>query len=116
MCDIGPARMALLPPAALRHPECAIALSKQGCDLAVTLPDTLDDDTRLCLGIKCLERWRWPWSPATPRRYLPAPRRPARWQETRQTGPGFCAQRVDTAPLRVKRFQDRVDMGAMLRR
>jgi hypothetical protein len=116
MVDIGPARVALAHPHALRHPECAISLSKQGCDLAMTLSDTLDDDDRLCFGIKCLEHMAVAMVAGNAASICLPPAGHARWDETVQLGPGCCERNLETAPLRVKRFQDRVDMGVLLRR
>jgi predicted amidohydrolase len=56
MVDFGPARIALVRPSALMHPEQAVALSKQGCDIIFSQTNCLSDDDRLTLGIKCLER------------------------------------------------------------
>jgi predicted amidohydrolase len=115
MLDVGPARVALLHPSALRHPECAIALAKQGCDLAVTLSETLGDDDRLCLGVKCLEGMAVAMAADNAASICLPPAAHARWDETVQQGPGLCVQRVQTVQRR-KRFQDRVDMGILLRR
>lgn len=114
--DVGSARVALVHDEALRHPECAIALSKQGCDLAVTVLDSVSDDDRLLLGVKCLERMAVAMVGADGASICLPPSGHARWGETVQRGPGICAQRVETATTRAKRFQDRVDLGVLLRR
>jgi predicted amidohydrolase len=114
--DFGPARIALAHLDRLRHPEAVVALSKQGCDLVVTGAQRLDADDRLLLGVKCLERTAIVASAQDGAVICEPPPGHAPWKETAIYGPGICAARIDTAPLRVKRFLDRVDMEALLRR
>jgi len=115
--DFGPARVALVAPDALRHPEQSLALSKRGCDLLVTSSGHLDDDDRLVMGIKCIDRVAVAMAADNGAAvYLP-PDGHSCWQVAGCGGGGsFCSLTVDTARLRKKHFMDRVDMGLLLER
>ncbi len=114
--DFGPARIALVRSDALRHPELAVALSKEGCDIIVAQADTLDDDTRLLLGVKCLERVAVAVAAPEGATICDPPDGHERWHETMLRKPGVCAAVVNTTKTRKKRFLDRVDLGVLLRR
>lgn len=114
--DSGPARIALVRNEALRHPEQAVALSKLGCDVLVSQVETLDDDTRLVLGVKCLERVVVAVAANDGATICVPPEGHERWQETMLKEPGICEMVVDTALTRKKRFLDRVDLEVLLRR
>ncbi|NLI83311.1 MAG: carbon-nitrogen hydrolase family protein [Deltaproteobacteria bacterium] len=114
--DFGPARIALVGSRLLRHPELAVALSKQGCDLLVAETERLDEDSRLLLGAKCLERAAVVAAAPDGAAIFEPPMGHAPWKETTLYGPGECAGRIHTGSWRSKRFQDRVDMGVLLRR
>ncbi len=116
MVDFGPARIALARPEALRHPEQAVALSKQGCDIIVSQTGYLSDDDRLVFGIKSLEWLVVAAAAPDGATICEPPETHERWQETTRRTPGICAASVDTARLRKKRFIDRVDLEALLRR
>jgi hypothetical protein len=116
MVDFGPARIALVRPEALRHPEQAVALSKQGCDIIVSQASRLDDDDRLTLGIKCLERLVVAVAAPDGATICEPPETHERWRETERRAPGVCAASFETGRLRKKRFLDRVDLEALLRR
>jgi len=114
--DFGPARVAVVRPESLMHPEVAVALSKQGCDLLVTASDRFGPDDRLLFGVKCLERAAVAVATPTGAMVCIPPVGHAPWKEELTMGPGVCSARVDTSAFRVKRFQDRVNMEALLRR
>lgn len=114
--DFACARIALVKNSALVHPETATALSKQGCDIIVSQVDDLDRDTRLLLGIKCLERAVVVVAGRNGATVCEPPEGHERWRETMIQDPGVCTASVDTARIRKKRFLDRVDLEALLRR
>ncbi len=114
--DFGPARLALVRPESLMHPEVAVTLSKQGCDLLVTASDRFDSDDRLLFTVKCLERAAIAVAAPAGAMVCEPPVGHAAWKEELLTGFGVCSARIDTATFRCKRFQDRVDMEALLRR
>jgi len=116
MTDFECARIALVRRSALLHPETAVALSKQGCDIIVSQVDALDRDSRLLLGIKCLERAVVVVAGRNGATICVPPEGHERWHETMLQEPGICAASVDTARTRKKRFLDRVDLEVLLRR
>jgi len=116
MADFGPARIALVRKEALSHPEQVVALSKSGCDILVSQTETLDDDTRLVLGVKSLERVVIAVAAPDGATICEPPEGHERWRETMIGEPGVCEAVVDTARTRKKRFLDRVDLGVLLRR
>lgn len=114
--DFGPARIALVRTESLAHPELAVSLSKQGCDLLVTCPDRFGPDDRLVLGVKCLDRSAIAAVSREGAMICEPPKGHEAWKEALVIGSGVCAARLDTAALRSKRFYDRVDMEVLLRR
>lgn len=116
MIDFGPARIALVQPEFRLHPEVAVALSKQGCDLLVSAWDRFDPDDRLLFAVKCLERVAIALITPEGAMVCEPPAGHAAWKEAVMTGAGVCSVRIDTAAFRCKRFQDRVDMTTLLRR
>lgn len=116
LVDFGPARIALVGSASLAHPELAVSLSKQGCDLLITCPDGFGPDDRLLMAVKCLERSAIVAVSREGAMICQPPRGHEAWKEALVTGPGTCSARLDTVALRSKRFYDRVDMEVLLRR
>jgi predicted amidohydrolase len=114
MVDFGPARIGLARPEALRHPEQAVALSKQGCDLVVSCTTHLSEDDRLMFGIKSLERLVVAVSSPDAATICEPPEGHERWRETARDIPGICGASFETGRLRKKRFLDRVDLEALL--
>jgi len=114
--DFGPSRMALARLDALRHPELATALSKQGCDFVVTGTGTLTPDDLLLLGVKTIERTAVVATGTNGAAVFEPPVGHAPWGETLLHGPGTCIARFHTGSFRNKRFHDRVDMELLLRR
>lgn len=116
VADFGPARIALVRAESLAHPEVAVSLSKQGCDLLVTCPDRFGPDDRLLLGVKCLDRSAIAAVSREGAMICEPPKGHETWKEALVTGHGVCSARLDTVALRSKRFYDRVDMEVLLRR
>jgi predicted amidohydrolase len=116
MADFAHARIALVRSVALRHPEQAVALSKQGCDVIVSNVEALDDNTRLLLGVKCLEWTVVAVSSPDGATICVPPEGHERWHETMRREPGICMASVDTALTRKKRFLDRVNLEVLLSR
>ncbi len=114
--DFGTARIALVRPESLIHPEVAVSLSKKGCDLLVTAPDRFDPDDRLLFGVKCLERAAVVVATCEGAMVCEPPVGHYSWKEELTLGSGVCSARIDTLAIRSKRFHDRVDMEALLRR
>lgn len=114
--DFGPARIALVRPESLIHPEVAVSLSKQGCDLLVTSLDRFDPDDRLLYGVKCLERAAVAVASPAGAMVCEPPVGHEPWKQELTTGFGVCSTRLDTAAIRAKWFRDHVDMEALLRR
>ena len=115
--DFGPARIALVKPVALHHPELSVALSKQGCDVAVAATrDELSPEDRLLLGVKSLDRLAIVTIASNGATICTPPVGHGRWEETVLDGPGECQCQIDTTALRRKHFEDRVDLPALLGR
>jgi predicted amidohydrolase len=112
--DFGTARIALVQPDFRMHPETAVVLSKQGCDLLVTASNRFDPDDRLLFAVKCLERAAVAAVSPAGALVCEPPVGHAAWKEALLTGFGVCSARIDTAAFRCKRFQDRVDMELLL--
>lgn len=116
MIDFGPARIALVRSEVLKHPEQAVALSKQGCDVIIAQAGHLDGDARLLMGIKCLEKMFIAVAAGNGAFICEPPEGHNRWRETIRLEPGVCTASIDTAAARRKLFLDRVDMEVLLRR
>jgi len=116
LLDWGPARLAVVAAADLGHPELAVHLAKSGCDLAVVSTGPLTEAQYLVLSVKCLERLAIAVSGADRAGICLPPQGHQRWSEDAVSGPGVCRLVLDTTQTRRKRFQDRVDFAALLRR
>lgn len=114
--DFGPARIGLAQGEMLRHPELAVALSKQGCDLVVTGEKEIDEDQLLLFGVKCLEQTIIVTAAQNKAAIYEPPVGHGPWKEASVRGPGTCRTCVNTASVRKKRFHDRVDLEVLLRR
>ncbi len=114
--DFGPARVALVSHETLMHPETVVSLSKEGCDVVVAVGvESLHEDARLVLGVKSLERSVVVAASPHGAIICEPPEGHAPWKETSLNGSGTCTSLVDTAPLRQKTFQDRVNMEILLK-
>lgn len=116
IADFGTARIALVRPESLIHPEIAVSLSKKGCDLLITSSQRFDPDDRLLFGVKCLERAVVAVATGEGAMICVPPAGHEAWKEELTLGPGMCAARIDTRAIRSKRFHNEVDMEALLRR
>jgi predicted amidohydrolase len=116
MVDFGPARIGVARADRLRHPEIVVALSKQGCDVIATCAPALTDDDRLLFGVKTLEKTVIAACAPDGAVICEPPAGHSPWKETAIHGPGECAARIHTGPLRSKHFMDRVDMEVLLQR
>lgn len=112
----GPARIAVLPPAALYHPENILACAKQGCDLAVVFAPGFDARLRLLAGVRTIEQVAIVLCAPDGAALWLSPQGHERWQELRagREGRGNCVL-LDTRLTRTKRFQDLIDYPALLR-
>lgn len=114
--DCGPARIAVLPPAAMYHPENILACAKQGCDLVVIFVETLNEKARLLAGVRTIEQVAMALcAPDGLSLWLPSHGH-QRWQELSigREGQGNPVY-FDTCLTRNKRFQDLIDYPALLR-
>jgi len=110
MFDLGPLRIALTSLAELNHPEYALALAKQGCDLIIASESEYGKDkTRLMAGTAtinhlavavCGRDGAGIWIHADGHQ---------RWHEALAQPDKSCTAVLDSAPLRKKRFQERID-------
>ncbi|MDR2549789.1 MAG: carbon-nitrogen hydrolase family protein [Desulfobulbus sp.] len=113
--DCGPARVCLLPQAALCHPELVLARAKEGADLALIFGPQFDDAARLLGGARTIEQTAV--AVCTPEGggiWMPLQGH-QRWEEVLAEPGGHCRLAVDTAITRNKRFQDRIDYFTLLR-
>ncbi len=113
--DVGPARLLLVPFAALAHPELATAAAKQGCDLALVLEKQLSSEDRLLAGARTIENLAVAACAHDGAGIWITPEGHQRWEEV-TAGPGeVCRYTLDTRRTRLKIFQDRIDFEVLLR-
>lgn len=113
--DFGPARLLLVPFAAMAHPELAVAAAKQGCDLALAPTDRLSPEHRLLAGVRTIENLAIAVCARNGAGIWVAPEGHHRWEEA-AAGPGeVCRYDLDTHRTRMKRFQDQIDFEVLLR-
>lgn len=113
--DMGPARVALMPYAALIHPENTVAVSKGGCDLVLLLHHRFDDEIALFCGARSISHLCLATVCADGGGIWMRPEGHARWEEQRLADDGHCSYLLDTHLTRKKRFQDRVDFDILLK-
>ena len=111
--DIGPARLALIPFSALRHPESALAASKDGCDLIVSSSNQFNDDIKLLCGVRTINHMAVALCTNSGAGIWMRPEGHGRWQETLCKAGKSCTFILDTHLTRKKRFQDRVDFDQL---
>ena len=108
----GALRLGVARPGALRHPEPAVALAKEGCDLLVLSGSSISGDLQDLLAVRCLERvpvvlaldgeaWR----------FLP-PDGHGPWEECRVEQPTVLP--LDVAARRRRAVFDRLDLDTLL--
>jgi iron complex transport system ATP-binding protein len=108
-------RIAVTTPGHLRHPETAVALAKEGCDVVIVPAARIDEDLLPVLAARCVERI--PVVVATTRDatlYLP-PEDCGPWTEYRQEGPGIRRVSLDVAAGRRRSLFDRLDLETLCR-
>ena len=111
--DIGPARLALIPFSALKHPETALAASKDGCDLIVSSSDQFNDDIKLLCGVRTINHLAVTLCTNSGAGIWMRPEGHERWQETLCKAGKSCTFILDTHLTRKKHFQDRVDFDQL---
>jgi predicted amidohydrolase len=107
-------RIAVARPEALRHPEPAVVLAKDGCDLLVLPAAEVEADLEPVLATRCLERV--PVLLVAPLEmvlFLP-PEGHGPWGEIRRRGPGPLEVRLDAAAYRRRYIFDRLDLEGLL--
>jgi hypothetical protein len=112
--DHGPARISIAPMAALRHPEPALAASKQGCDLAIAIEPEIGPGDRLLAGARTIENLAISACGRNLAGIWQPPRGHQRWSEDLAEPGRACRLTLDTGRIRQKRFQDRVDFRTLL--
>lgn len=114
--DIGPARVALMGFAEFRHPEAALASSKEGCDMVVTFAESFTDEIKLLCGARTLNHLAVACCTTDGAGIWLHPKGHQRWGEALTGRNDRCSNIVDTIETRNKRFQDRVDMKQLLKK
>ncbi len=113
--DLDSARIALAGRGELYHPEVALALAKQGCDLVVVPSVKLDEHDRRVLGARSIEQVAVAASGSDRAFLCQPPEGHDRWPEAYTEGTGEpCAAALDISRLRRKRFYDRLDYELLL--
>lgn len=113
--DIGPARVALMDFAELRHPEAALASSKEGCDMVIASAESFTDETKLLCGARTINHLAVACCAPDGAGIWLHPEGHQRWGETLTGKNGRCSNILHTTRTRKKRFQDRVDFNQLLR-
>jgi predicted amidohydrolase len=114
--EFGPARMVGFPPAALTHPEPAVAAAKGGCDLALVSAADLTPDRRLLAGARTIDNLAVAVCARNGAGLWMTPQGHQRWGEV-AAGPGQVLHyALDTGSMRTKIFQDRVDFEVLMRK
>lgn len=116
MFAIGPAKIAFIPFAALRHPEMAIAASKQGCDLIISDAEQFSTEVRLLAGARTINHLAVAICTDNGGGIWMRPEGHRRWQEELTGRAGLCSFVLSTALTRKKRFQDRIDFERLLQK
>ena len=113
--DCGPARIAVLEAALLRHPEHALARAKQGCDLVIFFLERLDESAALLARVRSIEQAAVLALAPEGSLLCPPPKGHEPWRQQR-LGPEGGVFTLDTRETRHKRFQDMIDYPGLLRR
>ncbi len=112
--DCGPARIRLVPAAALYHPEIFLACAKKGADLVVVFTPILNETTHLLAGARTIEQVAVVVSAPRGAGIWMPPEGHQRWRETLARPGEHCSALLDTKRTRNKRFQDRIDYRTLL--
>jgi hypothetical protein len=111
--DFGPARVALLPFQGLRHPELAVALSKQGHDLLVAFDQDFTFDNRLMSGVRTIEHISIALSTINGAGIWFPPEGHQEWTEITISPGNLGSYSLDTHRTRRNKFQDRIDFDIL---
>ncbi len=115
--DLEKARIALLEREELYHPEFAVALAKQGCDLVATSAISLDRHDRMVLGSRSIEQVAVAACSSGTAFICKPPVGHYRWEEFSTASPGCaCTASLDIAELRNKNFFDRLAFDLLLKK
>lgn len=114
MLDLDNVRVSLVSREELYHPETALALSKLGCDLAVSPADSLEDIDRSVLGSRSIEQVALAVCGSDAALICLPPEDHFRWIECYQKGVQGCSFDIDVSSLRKKQFYDRLDFDLLL--
>ncbi len=116
MVNIGPAKSIIMPFATLRHPESAVAASKQGCDLIICLEEQYTTEMKLLSGARTINHLAVAVCTTNGAGIWMRPEGHQRWQEEQAETGQSCSFNLNTTLTRQKRFQDRIDFDQLLLR
>ncbi len=111
--DFGPARVALLPFQGLKHPELAVALSKQGHDLAVAFDKEFTSDNCLLSGLRTIEHISIALSTINGAGMWFPPEGHQEWTEITINPGSIGSYSLDSHRTRRNKFQDRIDFDTL---
>ncbi|SHK44715.1 Predicted amidohydrolase [Desulfatibacillum alkenivorans DSM 16219] len=114
--DFGPLRMAFLEKEALKHPEVSVSLAKQGCDLVVVSEECFAPDDYMLMGGRTLDRLALAYSSHDQSGVILPPEGHGPWTVNSQDETGAASIVLDTASLRTKRFQERINYSILLKK
>ncbi|ACL05755.1 Nitrilase/cyanide hydratase and apolipoprotein N-acyltransferase [Desulfatibacillum aliphaticivorans] len=114
--DFGPLRIAFLEKEALRHPEVSVSLAKQGCDLVVVSEECFTPDDHMLMGGRTLDRLALAYSSNDQSGVILPPEEHGPWTVAPQDKTGAASIVLDTASLRTKRFQERINYSILLKK
>lgn len=112
----GPARFALVPMEAFRHPELAVVLAKLGCDLVVVSEEILSPEDRLLSWMRVLNGVAVASCAGNAADITLMEGIHGGLDHRRQGGPGVCSLALDTAKTRKKNFLYRLDYDLLLKK
>lgn len=114
MVSIGPAKVAIIPFSALRHPESVVAISKQGADLVVCPEFVWNREVKLLSGARTINHIAVAVCTRHGGGIWMRPEGHQRWQEKIAHPGERCSFTLDTSLTRQKKFQDRIDFNSLL--
>ena len=112
--DYGPARLFLAPFSAMAHPEMAVVAAKRGCDLALSIEDSLSPEQKLLAGVRTVENLATAVCSSEGAGIWVSPEGHQRWGESLATPGDACHVALDTTRTRAKKFQDNIDFPLLL--
>lgn len=114
MVNVGPAKATIMPFAALRHPELAVAAAKQGCDLIICSEEQYSAELKLLSGVRTINHLAVAVCTTNGAGIWMRPEGHQRWQEEQAATGQSCSFDLNTSLTRQKRFQDRIDFDQLL--